>query len=688
MPKEKRNILLIEPGYKNKYPPIGLMKIATYHRMLGDNVTFYKGDVHQFIFGQILSACVQKLDSITNSVKWEGWKTEIKTYIKTGHKPKLRKILEKLRDNSKDGIQIALAEMWLKHFSDFYKNETYKQEPTWDRVYVTTLFTFYWKITIKAIEEAKWLVKDLNELKVGGVLASLLTNEVEQETGIKPIFGLLDKPGMLDPKLKIAKSVIIDDLPLDYSILDEIEYRYPTGSAYFTFMTKGCTRSCAFCSVPILEPTYKEKIPTKDKFDKIKELYGEQRNLLLMDNNVLASPKFPEIIQEIKDMGFVKGAKYIEPNQLDVAIRNLKKGINDIAYINRTYNLLKTFIEKRVKNQNAQMVYDIYEKYELLELETIEKQNLIDAYQELKPVYEKYRDKIPKLRYVDFNQGTDARYVTDDIMKLISEIPINPLRIAFDYWGMKRQYENAVRLASKYNIERLSNYLLFNFKDRPEHLYQRMKLNVELSEELDIHIYSFPMKYIPLFGEEAKHRKYVGKFWNKKFIRAIQAISNVTRGIVPPGRSFFEKAYGATEEEYFEILYMPETYIIYRKLFEVELGLTHEWQKLFRSLNEKEFCEAKSVIETNDFKNLKKKPTNEKILKLLEHYTISRDDVRKSDKEYVELKEKYDHLIENDPFIDLTLTYDYEDREPSDTHDKKIAVSMSLTNLPKGVSNI
>ena len=40
-----KNILLIEPGYKNKYPPLGLMKIAQYHGPLGkhDNVTFIKG---------------------------------------------------------------------------------------------------------------------------------------------------------------------------------------------------------------------------------------------------------------------------------------------------------------------------------------------------------------------------------------------------------------------------------------------------------------------------------------------------------------------------------------------------------------------------------------------------------------------------------------------------------------------
>lgn len=649
----KRKILLLEPNYKNKYPPIGLMKIASYHRMLGDEVRFFKGDMKEFVIECIYEKCLLKLNQIHEDINWKFYEREIKTYIKTKKSTVLEDLLEEIN------VDKPIIRQWLEHFSNYFRKKEFAKPENreWDRIFVTSLFTFYWKKTIETVEFAKLLIKDEKDLMIGGVMASLLTNEIEDATGIKPFKGILDKPGVLDDN-----DIIIDDLPLDYSILDEIDYVYPTGSAYFTFMTKGCTRKCAFCSVPILEPTYKQKVETLDKFNEIKELYGEQQNLLLMDNNVLASPKFPEIIQEIKDMGFYKGAIFIEPNQYEISIKKLNEGYNDKAFINKTFRLLGDLLNKRLKRniKIAQELYNILDKYQLLRKETITKENILKSYDDISPIYEKYRDKSSKQRFVDFNQGTDARYVTDELMKLMSEIPIRPLRIAFDYVGMEKQYVNAVRLASKYGVKELSNYLLYNFKDKPEDLYRRMEINIELAEELKLHIFSFPMKYIPLFGEDAKHREYVGKHWNKKYIRAIQSILNVTKGIVADGRSFFERAFGKTLEEFNELLYMPETYIIYRSVFE-EAGLTQIWRNEFRAIKDSHLWEeTKEIIDKSDFKNIQDKTKNPDILSFLNHYTISRGDVQKKDMEIERIRRQFNQLIKKDRFVELTLTYDFE----------------------------
>jgi len=647
-----RNILLIEPNYKNKYPPIGLMKISTYHKRLGDKVTFFKGDLTDFVIDQIYQDCIAKLKRIDKSIQWYKKTELIKLYIKR----KNFNLLDEM--NFSDSEFAPLIEKNLVSFADYYRKKEFEKNPRFDRVYVTTLFTFYWKITIETIHFAKKLVKESDQLLIGGVMASLLTKEIEIETGIKPITGLLDQPGVLDNTVK-ARKLIIDNLPLDYSILDEIDYKYPTDSAYFTFMTKGCTRKCAFCSVPKLEPTYKPKIETIDKFLEIKTHFGEQRNLLLMDNNVLASPKFPEIIQEIKEMGFINGATYIEPNQLKIAIRNLRSGYNDKAYVKRSFKLIHILLS-RLRGKTKQEFYDILELFELLNFETTTKESLIKANKLIAPYYEKYRPKVPKQRYVDFNQGTDARYVTEDLMKLMSEIPIKPLRIAFDYVGLKNTYIAAVELAAKYGIKELSNYILYNFHDSPDDLYERLKINVELGERLGIHIYSFPMKYIPLFGEEAKDREFVGKKWNKKFIRAIQSILNVTKGIVAPGRNFFEKAFGSNMEEFYDLLFMPETYIVYRYLFERTLEYTPIWKSEYDSLTTDERIEAQQIIIGNDFTNFPSKTNNLRVQNFLRHYTVPRGSIDKNDLEYKKLKNQFDRLIQNNQHHNLTLTYDFE----------------------------
>jgi radical SAM superfamily enzyme YgiQ (UPF0313 family) len=78
-----------------------------------------------------------------------------------------------------------------------------------------------------------------------------------------------------------------------------IPYKYPENNAYYGYMTRGCIRHCSFCAVPTLEPEYCEYVSIKQKIEEINAKYGAQRNLLLLDNNVLASPRFPKIIEEI-----------------------------------------------------------------------------------------------------------------------------------------------------------------------------------------------------------------------------------------------------------------------------------------------------------------------------------------------------------------------------------------------------
>jgi len=371
-------MLLIEPEYKVKYPPLGLMKISTFHKQRGDEVVFYKG---------------------TRAA---------------------------VRDQN------------------------------WDIIYIATMFTYQWRTTVNTIKFYQ-RNKANAPVRVGGILASLLADDLEKETGIKPHVGLYKK---------------VDRLPPDYHLFDNI-YQYPVHDASIGYTTRGCIRRCPFCAVPRLEPEYVPYIPLKNQIDPTK------RDLILLDNNVLASDEFPRIIREIKEYGFEKGAKF-----------------------------------------NG------------------------------------------KLRHIDFNQGVDARLLTEEKMRLLSEIAIHPLRIAFDHIELKDLYMEKIRLAHKYGVRHLSNYILYNFNDTPEDFYERLRINIELNEELGLSIFSFPMRYIPL---DAKTRGHIDNpHWTHRQLRGIHCILHATRGVVGPRKPFFETAFGKDADEFKYIIEQSEEHIFHR----------------------------------------------------------------------------------------------------------------------------
>src|SRR2546421_5548922 len=153
-----KNILLIEPGYKNKYPPLGLMKLAQYHGPRG------KRDVVRFIKGE---------------------------------------------DRSVLGT-------------------------AWDRIYITTLFSFEYERISVSIDFALAVSNGhADKIFVGGIATSLMHHRFLDEPrwhGIRFIKGLLSGPPAASLRLDDFSEELyseditgqaIEDLVPDYSILSQ-----------------------------------------------------------------------------------------------------------------------------------------------------------------------------------------------------------------------------------------------------------------------------------------------------------------------------------------------------------------------------------------------------------------------------------------------------------------------------------
>ncbi len=493
-------VLLVEPGYKNKYPPMGLMKISTYHKMLGDEVHFVKG-----------------ID------------------------PKIEREI-------------------------------------WDRIYVTTLFTFDFAITVETISHYMRLATNINSVYVGGIMSSLMPEKVIQATGIDRshiLTGLFTDTSVVGDN----NSINVDELPLDYDILEEVDYKYPAGDNYFAYTTRGCPNHCSFCAVPILEPCFHVTNNIVEQINAINQKYGPKQHLLLLDNNVLNTPDLKSLVDDLCKAGFGRGAKYIDPGTYNIVMMRYKKG-DRAAFLDKKMAAYLDSFKKRIKSP------DVLDAYLEIVIGSEEAENfaeyMLQHEQELSPIIEKYRNKAAKKRYLDFNQGVDGRKINDENMELLARLAIRPLRIAFDDIKLKDKYCAAVRTAHRHGIKEISNYILFNYKDDPNDLYERLRINIELNRELGIQIFSFPMKYSPI---DRTDRNYIGAKWTKKAIRAISAILQVTNGVVAAGSDFFFKAFGKDLDEFHEILAMPRDLIMFRSHFE-ENGITAEWQQCYRALSD------------------------------------------------------------------------------------------------------
>ena len=395
----RNQVLLVEPAYPNKYPPLGLMKLAAYHQDRGDAVCFVKGEPRSALF------------------------------------------------------------------------------EAWDRVYVTTLFSFEWDRTARAIDFAIHAAGGQPErVFVGGIAASLMREQFVAETrwaGVRFIAGLLDQAPALSLQLSAddcefgaddVEGAPIEERVPDYSILGHVDYVYPVNDAYFGYASRGCVRKCHFCGVPQLEGGQREAPPLAKLINGVKEKYGEKKDLILMDNNITAAARYKEVIAEIRDLGFQAGATIERKAGRPVHRRvDFNQGVD--ARI-----LAKT------------------------------------------PMY----------------------------LREMATVCISPLRIAFDHIGVRQVYETSVRAAAHYGIRSLSNYMLYNFMDTPDDLYARLEMNIALNEELGIRIWSFPMRYQPVKLKNRSHvGKNWNGYFLRSFQIMLQATRGIVSGNGPFFRRAF-----------------------------------------------------------------------------------------------------------------------------------------------------
>jgi hypothetical protein len=338
------HILLVEPAYYTQYPSLGLLKLASYHKLQGDTVELVRG-----------------------------------------YQPSCK---------------------------------------TPGRVYVTSLFTYAWQPVHEAIRFYSTKYRKAR-ITVGGIYASLCCNHLKQTFG---------------DKIEIREGLVpeIEELLPDYSLV-------PEWKASILFSSRGCIRKCPFCSVPRLEPKFEAKKSIKHL------IYPGHKKVILWDNNILASPHWQNIFDELEDSGLE----------------------------------------------------------------------------------------------IDFNQGLDARLLTEETASRLRRLKIPIVRLAYDTKGIKEALKKTISLLKDVGIDgrRIIVYCLYGYLDTPEDFVGRIRDLVTWG------VVAYPMRYQPL--EPCTKDSYIPASWTEDKLEMIAKARRVIGygGAFPPHDGLREKLINATSFE-------------------------------------------------------------------------------------------------------------------------------------------
>jgi len=297
---------------------------------------------------------------------------------------------------------------------------------------ITSLFTWAWKPVWEAVEFYRALFPKA-KISIGGVYASLTPDHAKESGADEIVTGLVPAA---------------EDLMPDYDLVPEW---HRNRRASVLFSSRGCIRSCGFCSVPKLEGKPFMVRPTT----RIKHLvHPDHQRIILWDNNILGETHWRQVFGELKEIG-------------------------------------------------------------------------LEA---------------------DFNQGLDARLMTDDVAHEIAELKMPTLRLAYDFVAMRAAISRAILTLRKFLTTRryrhITCYVLYNYKDTPRDLFERVR------DLLAWGVAAYPMRYQPLSGDFAFTKdSYVASTWTREELEMVATARRVIGygGAFPPYEGLVKKFYAATD---------------------------------------------------------------------------------------------------------------------------------------------
>lgn len=145
-------------------------------------------------------------------------------------------------------------------------------------------------------------------------------------------------------------------------------------------------------------------------------------------------------------------------------------------------------------------------------------------------------------RWVDFNQGLDARLITGEIARCLSNLKLQSgssvkIRLAYDRRGTGPAVEKAIARLESYGVRRraVMVYVLYNYKDDPEIFFENVK------DVLNWGAVAYPMRYEPL--DALEKNRYVDPHWTAEELEMVQDARRVLGygGAFPPYKGLTKK---------------------------------------------------------------------------------------------------------------------------------------------------